>query len=157
MAVVVSVAAIAFYATLTAPWLGPAPPASLHQAAQVDDEPADQRGRFSCAVAYINDGDTLRCQDGTRIRLHAVAARERDGSCSPGHPCPTASAGAATAELSRLAGGKILRCEPTGHSYNRITAICWTPTGEEINCAMVRSGTALLWDRFDRQAPLCRP
>jgi endonuclease YncB( thermonuclease family) len=107
-------------------------------------------------VVFINDGDTLRCEDGTRIRLHAVSARERDGSCSPGHPCPSATAGAATAQLSRLAGGKTIRCEPTGHSYNRVTAICWTPEGEEINCAMVRSGVALLWDRFNRQMALCR-
>lgn len=115
-----------------------------------------QDGELTCVVAAITDGDTLRCQDGTRIRLHAVAARERDGSCSPGHPCPSASARAATAELRRLAGGNVLRCYSTGNSYGRITAICWTPEGTEINCAMVRSGVALIWDRFNRESPLCR-
>lgn len=111
---------------------------------------------FSCDVASVHDGDTLRCRDGTRIRLHAVAARESDGSCSPGHPCPNASAEAATATLRRLAGGKTIRCEATGHSYNRITAICWNLAGEEINCALIRSGVALVWDRFNRAQPICR-
>lgn len=112
--------------------------------------------RLACAVAYVNDGDTLRCRDGTRIRLHAVAAREGDGSCSPGHPCPAATAAAATAELRRLADGRTISCEPTGRSYGRVTAICWTPEGDEINCAMIRSGVALVWDRFDRRTPICR-
>lgn len=110
---------------------------------------------FLCDVAFVNDGDTLRCKDGTRVRLHAVAARETDETCSPGHPCPTASAASATAELNRLAAGKTLRCEQTGRSYNRVTAICWAPSGEEINCAMVASGTTLVWETFDRKKPLC--
>lgn len=33
---------------------------------------------FTCNVASITDGDTLRCSDGTRVRRHAIAARERD-------------------------------------------------------------------------------
>jgi endonuclease YncB( thermonuclease family) len=110
---------------------------------------------FSCDVAYVNDGDTLRCQDGTRIRLHAVAARETDNSCSPGHPCPTASAAASTAALTRLAGSRIT-CIRIGQSYERVTAICHNTSGVEINCAMVESGAALIWDRFNRQRPMCR-
>ncbi len=110
---------------------------------------------FLCDVAYVNDGDTLRCKDGTRVRLHAVAAREADETCSSGHPCPAASGASATAVLNRLAAGKTLRCEQTGRSYNRVTALCWTPTDEEVNCAMVRSGTTLVWESFNRQRALC--
>lgn len=70
----------------------------------------DQNGdRFFCQVASVTDGDTLRCADGTRVRLHAVAARESDESCSPGHPCPSASGAAATATLRELAGGQGLQ------------------------------------------------
>ena len=112
--------------------------------------------RFACDVAYVNDGDTLRCEDGTRIRLHAVAARETDETCSPGHPCPNASAASATAELRRLAANRTLSCERIGESYNRITAICWTPADVEINCAMIRSGTTVVWDRFNRERAICR-
>ncbi|MFN3627287.1 MAG: thermonuclease family protein [Parvibaculum sp.] len=112
-------------------------------------------GRFACQVAYVNDGDTLRCKDGTRIRLHAVAAREFDETCSPGHPCPTASAAAAKAELERLVTGSTISCRRVGRSYNRVTAICWTPRNVEVNCAMIRSGTTVVWERFNRQEPIC--
>ena len=112
--------------------------------------------RFACDVAYVNDGDTLRCEDGTRIRLHAVAAREADETCSPGHPCPAASAASATAELRRLAANRTITCERIGQSYNRITAICWTPANVEINCAMIRSGTTVVWDRFNQERAICR-
>ena len=111
--------------------------------------------RFSCRVAYVNDGDTFRCEDGTRVRLHAVAARESDETCSPGHPCPQASGATATATLRALVSGQRLACEKTGTSFNRITAICWTPSDKEVNCAMVQSGTTVVWDRFSRQRAIC--
>lgn len=110
---------------------------------------------FSCDVSYVNDGDTLRCQDGRRVRLHAIAARETVGSCSPGHPCPSASASASKAALERLAGRHI-NCLQIGTSYNRVTAICDNEQGVVINCAMVRSGAAVIWDRFNRQESICR-
>lgn len=112
--------------------------------------------RFICDVAYVNDGDTLRCEDGTRVRLHAVAAREADETCSPGHPCPAASAASATAVLRRLAANRTISCERVGQSYSRVTAICWTSEQVEINCAMIRSGTTLVWERFDRERAICR-
>jgi hypothetical protein len=37
-----------------------------------------------------------------------------------------------------------------------VTAICDNDEGVEINCAMVESGVALKWGRFDRQEPICR-
>lgn len=111
--------------------------------------------RFSCRVEYVNDGDTFRCEDGTRVRLHAVAARESDETCSPGHPCPQASGATATATLRALVSGQTLSCEKTGSSYNRVTAICWTDRNQEVNCAMIRSGTTVVWDRFHRQHAIC--
>ncbi|MGZ5393552.1 MAG: thermonuclease family protein [Mycobacterium sp.] len=150
----IGVAIVAFGLTLNWPVSATRP----LEASQVSAAPlVVPRGTLRCEVAYVNDGDTLRCRDGTRIRLHAVAARESNESCSPGHPCPAASGAAATRELERLTGGRAITCEPTGRSYDRITAICWTPAGEEVNCAMVRSGTTLIWDRFNRERALCRP
>src|SRR3546814_5385241 len=60
-------------------------------AASADNTDEKQAGAFACTVASITDGDTFRCSelgdDGRqiRVRLSGVAARERDGSCSPGH------------------------------------------------------------------------
>ncbi|QBQ50147.1 nuclease [Brevundimonas naejangsanensis] len=149
-----SVAIAGFFAVLWWPWSSPAPqarPALLNVPAPTSTEPT-----FSCRVVSVHDGDTLRCSDGTRVRLHAVAAREIDGTCSEGHPCPAASAAAARLELVKLAENRTLACRRTGRSYNRVTAICDNDEGVEINCAMVRSGTTLIWDRFHRQQPICR-
>lgn len=110
---------------------------------------------FACKVSRITDGDTLGCSDGTRVRLNAVAARETDGTCSPGHPCPTATAEEATDMLSELASGQTLQCRQTGTSYGREAAICINEDGVEINCAMVRSGTALIWPKFASENPIC--
>lgn len=63
--------------------------------------------------------------------------------------------GSRQATLTRLAGSRIT-CMRTGQSYQRVTAICHNSSGVEINCAMVESGVALIWDRFNRQQPICR-
>jgi endonuclease YncB( thermonuclease family) len=111
-------------------------------------------GGLICTVASITDGDTLRCaetgSDGKqiRIRLSGVAARERDGTCSAGHPCPEGSAEAATAELERLATGEVLICREVGRTYGRVAAFCLRRSdGLDLSCAMVASGTAARWDR----------
>ena len=111
-------------------------------------------GGFACTVASVTDGDTLRCEEAgadgraIRVRLSGIAARERDGSCSPGHPCPDASAEAATSALRRLAEGEVLRCTPDGETYGRVAAFCSTQRGLDLSCAMVESGTAARWDRY---------
>lgn len=78
-------------------------PAGFHS----EDQPTAGGAGFSCQASSITDEDTLRCADGTRVRLHAVEARESDGRCLPGHPCSQASAQAATDRLAQLAGGQI--------------------------------------------------
>lgn len=110
---------------------------------------------FECRVSSITDGDTLRCSDGTRVRLNAVAARETDGTCSTGHPCPAASAQMATDKLADLASGHILQCRQTGTTYGRKAAICINEDNVEINCAMVQSGTALIWPEYAQANPIC--
>jgi endonuclease YncB( thermonuclease family) len=127
------------------------PPQEPRAALQV----TDGGPTFSCSVASVTDGDTLRCADGTRVRLHAVAAREKDETCSPGHPCPAASGAAATAQLASLVSGQTLRCSKIGTSYNRVTAICRNESGTEVNCAMVRSGAAVVWERYNSQRAIC--
>lgn len=148
-----SVATAGFFAVLWWPW---SLPASAMQARLLPVADTAAASSFSCRVASVHDGDTLRCTDGTRVRLHAVAAREIDETCSEGHPCPAASGAAARLELVKLAENRTLDCRRTGQSYNRVTAICDNDVGVEINCAMVRSGTTLIWDRFHQQQPICR-
>jgi endonuclease YncB( thermonuclease family) len=119
--------------------------------------PAGAQARFLCPVASIHDGDTLRCADGRRVRLAAVAAREIDGNrCQPGHPCPEASAQAARAALTRLASGRRLVCVREGASFNRTVGWCRLPDGRDLSCAMVATGTVLRWPRHDPTGRLLR-
>jgi endonuclease YncB( thermonuclease family) len=104
----------------------------------------------------VHDGDgPIYCAEGPKIRLQALAAREADESCRPGHACPAASGAAATAALRKLALGKVLRREATGTSYSRVTAWCRTNEGVELNCAMVRGGTVAYWRRYDPEGTMC--
>jgi endonuclease YncB( thermonuclease family) len=109
---------------------------------------------FQCSVASVTDGDTLRCSEvdasgrGIRVRLSGIAARERDGTCAPGHPCATASAESATAALERLADGQTLRCQAVGSTFGRTAAFCRNEAGQDLSCAMIASGTVVKWDRY---------
>jgi endonuclease YncB( thermonuclease family) len=109
--------------------------------------------QFACTVASITDGDTLRCRESEetggaiRVRVSGIAAREADNTCSPGHPCPAASADVATAQLRLLASGEVLSCLQVGSSYGRRAAFCRTGSGLDLSCAMIESGTVARWDR----------
>ena len=122
--------------------------------ARADDIAAGQPGGFRCSVVAITDGDTLRCNeteaDGRqiRVRLSGIAARERDGSCSPGHPCPAATAEAATTALEDLVAGEVLICTDEARTFGRRAAFCRRlRDGADISCAMVKGGFAARWDR----------
>lgn len=107
-------------------------------------------GAFPCTVASVHDGDTMRCEDGTRVRLAGIDARETDGSCAPGHPCAAAPAEAATAKLEQLALGWSFTCEDTGRTYNRRAGFCRRSDGLDLSCAMLASGTVAKWGRYWR-------
>ncbi len=114
----------------------------------------EDEASFTCSVGSVTDGDTFRCREqdsagrSIRVRLSGVAARESDGSCSPGHPCPSSSAEVATAELQRLTAAETLTCRPVGKTYGRVAAFCTTSAGTDLSCAMVDSGTVLKWPKY---------
>ena len=63
---------------------------------------------FECTPIRVWDGDgPVWCAEGPRIRVSGVAARETDGSCRPGHPCPDADPETAKATLVDLVGNKV--------------------------------------------------
>ena len=136
---------------------------------QVSIVPAGQS--FECTPTHVWDGDgPVWCAEGPRIRLSGIAAKELDGSCSPGHPCPdadpVASRDALVALLGEPAGigrhghvlvqGPTMRCTSTGGAGgDRTGAWCVSPRSGDINCAMVKGGWAARWDRF-WQGHVCR-
>lgn len=126
---------------------------------------------FACTPTAVWDGDgPIWCAEGPRIRLSGIAARELDGTCSPGHPCPEADPYDARDALVRLLGsasgsglhghvrvsGPRLSCISTGGAGgNRTGAWCTSPVSGDISCAMIEGGWALRWNRYwgDHQCP----
>jgi endonuclease YncB( thermonuclease family) len=121
---------------------------------------------FSCTPVRVWDGDgPLWCAEGPRVRLAGIAARESDGSCRRGQPCPAASAAAARDALVDLVGrrvgvsrdghvlvsGPVLDCLSEGSGRgSRTAAWCVSPTRGDLSCAMVASRTVLIWARYWR-------
>ncbi|MGN3974210.1 thermonuclease family protein [Tsuneonella sp. SYSU-LHT278] len=122
--------------------------------------------RFTCTPTRVWDGDgPIWCAEGPRVRLSGVAAREIDGSCRDGQPCPAASATDARDALVRLVGraagrsseghvlvaGPTMTCRSDGSAGgSRTAAWCVSPIGGDLSCAMVRGGWALRWNRYWR-------
>jgi len=147
--------------------------ALLIAAAAVQIVPAGQS--FTCTPVAVYDGDgPIWCEEGPRIRLAGIAAREMDGTCNSNQPCPTASAEAARDALVGLVGvptgrtpqghvkvsGRPLRCVSNGSGVGtRTAASCRTRSGADLSCAMLRTGTVLRWARYDPTGRLaaCSP
>lgn len=119
---------------------------------------------FDCTPTHVWDGDgPVWCAEGPRLRLSGIAAREMDGTCSRGHPCPDADPIAARDYLASLVGepygvgqhghilveGPTMRCLSTGGAGgNRTGAWCVSPRGGDLSCRMVASGMAARWERY---------
>ncbi|WP_447753282.1 thermonuclease family protein [Sphingopyxis fribergensis] len=121
---------------------------------------------FTCTPESVWDGDgPIWCKEGPRIRLAGIAAREIDGSCKAGHPCPAADPIASRDHLVRLVGestgmartghvvvrGPAMRCVSRGSAGgNRTAAFCVSPRSGDLSCAMVRDGYAQKWEKYWR-------
>src|SRR3546814_13800494 len=123
---------------------------------------------FICTPVRVWDGDgPIWCREGPRIRLAGIAAREIDGSCRRGHPCPRASGIAARDTLVRLLGGargrpgtgQILVAGPRLQSRSNGTAN-GNRTGAgstehvigAIRVAMIATGRELGWNPYLRKS-----
>ena len=105
---------------------------------------------FACSVIKVHDGDgPVWCSEGERVRLAGIAARELDESCRANQPCPLASGASAQLALERMVVGKVLSCQQVGTSYNRTVAWCRLPGRGDVSCEMIKTGTALRWERYD--------
>lgn len=126
---------------------------------------------FTCTPTHVWDGDgPVWCAEGPHLRIAGIAAREMDGTCRSNQPCPTASAVEARDALVGLLGGP-RGTIPTGHVVvraprltcrsegaaggSRTAAWCRLPSGADLSCAMIRTGTVLRWDRYWK-GPACR-
>jgi endonuclease YncB( thermonuclease family) len=129
--------------------------------------PVVQAGRvFTCTPTAVWDGDgPIWCAEGPKIRIAGVAAREIDGSCRSGQPCPAVDGVDARDRLVRLLGGPRGKL-PTGHivvrsaamtclslgdgNGDRTAAWCSSPAFGDLSCATVNAGGAVRWLRYWR-------
>lgn len=122
---------------------------------------------FQCTPVAVYDGDgPLWCRENdVKIRIAGVAAREMDGSCRPGQPCPAVDAITARDRLVGLLGGPrgrlreghvvvrsaTMTCRSEGSAGGaRTAAWCVSPVFGDLSCAVVAAGGALRWPRFWR-------
>jgi endonuclease YncB( thermonuclease family) len=121
---------------------------------------------FECTPVRVWDGDgPIWCAEGPHVRLSGIAARELDGSCSIGHPCPDSDPLEARDALVRLIGsavgvsreGHILVKGPRmtclsggGAGGNRTAAFCQSPLSGDVSCKMIEGGWAALWQKYWR-------
>lgn len=92
-----------------------------------------------CIVSVIVDGDTFRCEDGTRVRLLLIDAPEM-GQGAFGTP-----ARARLAELLPTGDPVALEFDVDQRDrYGRTLAYAYGADGEMVNEAMVRSGYAVV-------------
>lgn len=99
---------------------------------------------FTCTPVAVWEGDgPVWCDEGPKIRIANIAARELDGTCSPGHPCPDATGIEARDALVDLLGGPrgelrhghivveypTIECRRRGTSYERDRAAAWLIRG----------------------------
>lgn len=139
------------------------------------DVPVRDAGEvFTCTPTRIWDGDgPIWCDEGPRIRLSGIAAREVkrvdgrmvDAGCRSGHPCSTRNGIEARDHLVALVGratgtagtghvlvvGEPLSCESEGGGKGvRTAAWCQNKRSGDLSRAMVRDGYAVKWERYWR-------
>lgn len=121
---------------------------------------------FTCTPTAVWDGDgPIWCAEGPHVRISGIAAREMDDTCRDNQPCPSATALQARDALIDLFGGArgtsstghvrvtgpTMVCRSEGSAGgSRTAAWCSLPSGQDLSCAMVATGTVLKWDRYWR-------
>jgi len=108
-----------------------------------------------CLVAAVTDGDTLRCTDGTRLRIAGIQAPDRTASTPcrqrrAAYTCDDRGYARSRTIVSRLVLRRRLVCRPVGTSYRRVVATCRLPGGGDLSCAVVGAGAAVWWEAYRR-------
>ncbi|MBB4632541.1 hypothetical protein [Sphingosinicella soli] len=125
---------------------------------------------FTCTPVRVWDADgPIWCAEGPRVRIHGIAAREMDGTCRPGHPCPDMAPAAARDALITLLRPAETGTAPTGHvvltdapalacrshggaNGNRTAAACALEDGSDLACRLIAGGAVLEWLRYSKGA-----
>ena len=105
---------------------------------------------FPCDVTVVIDADTIICASGVHIRLAAINAREKDGTCRHNAPCPDMRHAQAKPIVERMILHRTIQCRQVGTSYRRIVADC-TYQGHSVSCGIVATRAAAWWAEYQRR------
>lgn len=122
--------------------------------------------RFDCTPHLVWDGDgPIWCEEGPRVRLNGINAREIDETCDDDAPCPNFGGVEARDALAVILGeitgrtgdghvvveGPTLSCLSTGGALGERTgAWCEHPDVGDLACLLIEEGIASQWDRYWR-------
>ncbi len=96
-----------------------------------------------CVVASVTDADTIRCQNGTKVRIAGVSALERNGSCNSRPTCPVMPHKLAQPIASMLMLGRTISFRVVGTSYGRAVG-----ENQALRCQLIASGAVVEWPRY---------
>lgn len=120
------------------------------------------RAETIIGTATVIDGDTIVIA-GEHIRLAGIDAPERGQTCWPPRylkfyvvyyhlPCGED----ASRDLRKIVGSAAVVCKSIGHDrYGRTVAPCGTASTPDIGEAMVRSGLAVRYPKYDSECRYC--
>ncbi|MEN3746086.1 thermonuclease family protein [Sphingomonas sp. HF-S3] len=118
--------------------------------------PSDAWATDRLTGCRVVDGDTLNCE-GERIRLLAIDAPEKAGTCRPGRKCAPGDPVASAASLQAAMRGT-LTIERLGQDrYGRTLALVRSSRGD-LSCWQLSRRQAVYrkdWDDANRVARLC--
>lgn len=107
-----------------------------------------------CAAALAVDGDTIRCQDGTRIRIAGVEANEMRGGCHL-PACPTMPGTVAKARMQAIVGGQNVTYVARRRTWGRVEGSVQLPDGRDLACETLRIGITVRWEKFWPKGKVC--
>jgi micrococcal nuclease len=104
--------------------------------------PADHTGE-RVHVAYIYDGDTVKLQDGRRVRLIGINTAELEHNGNPRQPLALAARSSLTSMLEANNSTLLLQYGNQQHDhYGRVLAHAFLENGENVAARLLRQGLA---------------
>jgi len=96
-----------------------------------------------CTAPVVTDGDSIRCGDGTRLRLAGIDAPDKPDYCAKRkRVCTIEQWRASKASLSSAVRGRAVTYRYAGRDkYGRTVALVYAG-GRELSCLQIKSGHA---------------
>jgi len=98
---------------------------------------------LTCTAPVVTDGDSIRCGDGTRLRLAGIDAPDKPAYCATrSRVCTIKQWTASRASLVKATRGQTVRYRHVGRDkYGRTVALVYV-RARNLSCMQINSGNA---------------